>query len=152
MDSWGPLAQRAGWCRRTGDQQQRQEELARRRCDGYWANQVLGEQSATWPNGQENVEKYGLSPGWISPWSRQSWFCLVGVTGSCGQTCGVAWGETLMEGRGHRGCLSAPSPRLTDMCWSTTLFTAAADSANRLSSREVLFFLILEQSWAQQLR
>ena len=44
------------------------------------------------------------------PWSR---FCSVGVTGSCGQTCGVGGGETLIEGKVQKGCLAAP----TDPGW-----------------------------------
>lgn len=46
--------------------------------------------------------------------------------------------------RPERLLVCSQSPRLTDMCWSTTLFTAAADSANSESSRDELFFRILE--------
>jgi len=46
--------------------------------------------------------------------------------------------------RPERLLVCSHSPRLTDMCWSTTLFTAAADSANSESSRDELFFRILE--------
>ena len=52
--------------------------------------------------------------------------------------------DSLGGERPERLLVCSHSPRLTLMCWSTTLFTAAADSANSESSRDELFLRILE--------